>query len=109
MSSHPTTDLDAVVEALRAHQRFLITTHENPDGDALGSLLALKLGLQQLGKDPAMYLAGRAPLPAEYGFMQLGDLRRELPEELAERVLVAVDCAKESRLGPDPEILASAP
>jgi len=33
------TDLDAVVAAIRGHERFLVTTHENPDGDALGSLL----------------------------------------------------------------------
>jgi phosphoesterase RecJ-like protein len=36
------------------------------------------------------------------------DLRRELPDDASERVLVAVDCANESRLGPDPEILMSA-
>src|SRR5437899_3121799 len=37
MSSQGTTrDLAAVVEALRAHGRFLVTTHENPDGDELG-------------------------------------------------------------------------
>ena len=37
----------AVVEALRAHDRFLVTSHENPDGDALGSLLAAKLALDR--------------------------------------------------------------
>src|SRR5919108_5267571 len=113
MSSPPTTpttnpDLDAVVAALRDHDRFLVTTHENPDGDALGSLLAMELALDQLGKDAVMYLAGPVPLPQEYAFMRLDDLRRELPEDAAERVLVAVDCANESRLGPDPEILMSA-
>jgi phosphoesterase RecJ-like protein len=108
-SPHTTTgDRAAVTEALRAHDRFLLTTHENPDGDALGSLLALRLGLEQLGKDVVMYLAGQAPLPGEYRFMQLDDLHRDLPEDAGERVLVAVDCAKEGRLGPDPEILASA-
>src|SRR2546429_189985 len=45
MSSPETNDLAAVVEALREHDRFTVTTHENPDGDALGSLLATKLGL----------------------------------------------------------------
>ena len=42
MSSPQTTanDLSAVAEAIRSHDRFLVTTHENPDGDALGSLLA---------------------------------------------------------------------
>jgi bifunctional oligoribonuclease and PAP phosphatase NrnA len=114
MSSSQTTtkqraDLEAVVEALRAHDRFLVTTHENPDGDALGSLLAATLGLRQLGKDAYMYLAGHAPLPGEYMFMPLDELKREVPPEAGERVVVAVDCANESRLGPDPEILHQSP
>jgi phosphoesterase RecJ-like protein len=113
MSSSQTTttqkaDLEAVVEALRSHDRFLVTTHENPDGDALGSLLAATLALRQLGKDVYMYLAGHAPLPGEYGFMPLDELARQLPQE-NERVVLAVDCANESRLGPDPEILHQAP
>jgi phosphoesterase RecJ-like protein len=101
-------DLAAVVDALRAHDRFLVTTHENPDGDALGSLLAMTLALRQLGKDAYMYLAGGAPLPGEYSFMPLEELSRAVPADAGERVLVAVDCANESRLGPDPEILQTA-
>src|SRR3954468_10719552 len=100
-----TTDLQAVAETLRAHDLFLVTTHENPDGDALGSLLATTLALRSLGKDAYMYLVGQAPLPGEYSFMELTDLHRDLPADAGERVLVAVDCANESRLGPDPEIL----
>ena len=102
-------DLQAVADAIRTHERFLVTTHENPDGDALGSLLASHLALLQLGKDSIMYLAGPAPLPAEYRFLGLEELRRELPEDAAERVLLAVDCANETRLGPDPAILHHAP
>ena len=109
MSSSRTNDLDAVVEALRAHDRFLLITHENPDGDALGSLLATKRALDLLGKDAVMYLYGDSPLPQEYRFMELDELRRVLPEDAAERVLVALDCANERRLGPDPTILARAP
>jgi phosphoesterase RecJ-like protein len=114
MSSSQTTttqkaDLAAVVEALRSHDRFLVTTHENPDGDALGSLLAATIALRQLGKDAQMYLPGPAPLPAEYAFMPLDELQRELPPGAAERVLFAVDCANESRLGSDPKILTQAP
>ena len=111
MSSSRTTspsDHAAVVAALRSHDRFLVTTHENPDGDALGSMLALTLALRQLGKDAVMYLAGSAPLPGEYSFMALDELQRSLPGDAGDRVLVAVDCANESRLGPDPEILVSA-
>jgi bifunctional oligoribonuclease and PAP phosphatase NrnA len=110
MSSHQTTsEVAAVADAIRSHDRFLLITHENPDGDALGSILGLKLALDQLGKDAVMYLYGDAPLPAEYRFMELEDLHRELPDDWRDRVLIAVDCANESRPGPDPEPLDGAP
>jgi phosphoesterase RecJ-like protein len=110
MSSPQTTasDLAAVAGAIREHDRFVLTTHENPDGDALGSLLAAKLALGQLGKDTVMVLHGDAPLPVEYGFMPLGDLQRRWPDDVAERVLLAVDCANESRIA-DPEVLGRVP
>jgi len=95
------TDLQAVAEALRAHDRFLVVTHENADGDALGSLLATTVALRQLGKDVEMFLSGDSAVPREYGFMQLAGLLRELPDDVGERVLVAVDCAKADRIGPD--------
>jgi len=102
------SELGAVVEALRAHDRFLVVAHENPDGDALGSLLGLTLGLRSLGKDAVMYLSGGAPLPGEYGFLELDDLQRTVPADLETRVLVAVDCASEQRIGPEPELLRRA-
>src|SRR6266581_2701178 len=107
MSSRQRTsdDLRAVADTLRSHDRFLIVTHENPDGDALGSLLALN----SLGKDSEMYLYGDAPLPREYGFMPLDGLRRAVPPDAGERVLVALDCANEQRLGPDQSVLEAAP
>src|ERR671934_1746239 len=108
-SPQTTTDLEGVANAIRDHDRFLLVTHENPDGDALGSILAMKLALDQLGKDAVMYLYGDAPLPAEYRFMELGDLHRKLPDDWRKRVLLALDCANERRVGPDPELLAGAP
>jgi bifunctional oligoribonuclease and PAP phosphatase NrnA len=110
MSSPQTTNPDfaAVAEAIRTRDRFLVVTHENPDGDALGSLLAAKLVLDSLGKDSVTYMGGQAPLPAEYGFMPLGELPRTVPEDAPERVLLALDCANASRLGPDSEQLLQA-
>jgi bifunctional oligoribonuclease and PAP phosphatase NrnA len=108
MSSPETNDLAAVVQALRSHDRFLVTTHENPDGDALGSLLAAQLGLAQLGKDAVMTLCGNAPLPGEYTFMPLEGLRGDWPEDADTRVLLALDCANETRIA-DPSILERAP
>ncbi|HXY84052.1 MAG TPA: bifunctional oligoribonuclease/PAP phosphatase NrnA [Gaiellaceae bacterium] len=94
-----TTDLASVVDAIRSRERFLLTTHENPDGDALGSILATKLALDQLGKDVVMALHGDAPLPGEYSFMPLAELRRRWPDDVSGRVLLALDCANESRIG----------
>jgi bifunctional oligoribonuclease and PAP phosphatase NrnA len=110
MSSPQTTksELAAVADAIRGRERFLLTTHENPDGDALGSLLAAKLALDQLGKDAVMVLYGDAPLPGEYQFMPLAELRRRWPDDVSERALVALDCANESRIA-DPDVLGRVP
>ena len=102
------TDLQAVVDAIRSNDRFVVVTHENPDGDALGSLRATALALGSIGKDAVMYLAGSAPMPAEYRFLDLSDLQRELPPDTEERVLVAVDCASERRIGPDDDAVRRA-
>ncbi len=99
------TELENVANAVRAHERFVVTTHENPDGDALGSLLATKLMLEALGKEARMYLAGTVPPPREYRFMPLDELQRAEAPPMEGRVLVAVDCANESRLGRDAERL----
>src|ERR1700690_2753796 len=105
MTNHVTTstDVPAVAAAIRSHTRFCVVTHENPDGDALGSMLATPLGLAALDNDGVMYLSGAAPLPAEYPFLPLGGVTRELPQDIEERVLLAVDCANERRIGPDRE------
>src|SRR3982750_5042848 len=109
MSSPQTTaDIPAAARAIRERDRFLVASHENPDGDALGSLLATKLALDQLGKDAVMVLVGDAPLPGEYAFMELEELQRRWPDDVAERVLLAVDCANESRIA-DPEGLGRVP
>jgi bifunctional oligoribonuclease and PAP phosphatase NrnA len=111
MTQTPMTDMQAVVAALRDRDRFLVTSHEAPDGDALGSLLAMHLALEQLGKDSVMFLGGPAPLPGEYRFLELRDrgLLRELPADARERTLVAVDCASAGRVGAEPGVVEQAP
>jgi phosphoesterase RecJ-like protein len=109
MSSTQGSELAAVAAALRNNDRFLLVTHENPDGDALGSILGLKLGLDRLGKDSVMYLGGDTDPPAEYAFLGLDELRRELPEDAATRVLVALDCANVQRMGQAASLLGDVP
>jgi len=91
-------ELRAVLDELRSADRFLLTTHENPDGDALGSLLALHGVLGQLGKDSVMYLAAKEfPLPLEYRFLQLEEVFHEPPADVVDRTLVFLDCGNIDR------------
>jgi bifunctional oligoribonuclease and PAP phosphatase NrnA len=113
MSSTQTNTTEAaglaeVAAAIRGHDRFLVTTHENPDGDALGSLLAMTLALRELGKDAVMYLFGEVPIPNEYEFMKFAGLVRGSNPDTSDRVVVAVDCANERRLGPESGLLEHA-
>jgi phosphoesterase RecJ-like protein len=103
--------MEAVVAELRERDGFLVTSHEAPDGDALGSLLATELALRSLGKDAVMFLGGEAPLPGEYRFLALPErgLLRALPADAGARTLVAVDCASASRVGAEPGLVEQAP
>jgi bifunctional oligoribonuclease and PAP phosphatase NrnA len=103
-------DIAAVAAALERRDRFLVTSHEAPDGDALGSLLAMHLALEQLGKDSVMFLGGPSPLPGEYRFLELSDrgLLRQLPADVEERTLVALDCASATRVGAEPGLVERA-
>jgi phosphoesterase RecJ-like protein len=89
---------DEVLQAIRGHERFCLTTHERPDGDAVGSLAAMQGVLAALGKEALAFLpAEEFPLPYEYRFLKLEGLVTEPPEDLAERVLIFLDCGNIDR------------
>jgi phosphoesterase RecJ-like protein len=60
-----------IVEEIRNNQSFLLTTHEGPDGDAVGSTLALASILRKTGKDVVVHY--RDPVPDLYGFLPGSD------------------------------------
>ena len=94
-----TTDMEAIAESIRERERFLLTTHEGPDGDALGSLLAMHHLLGQLGKDSVMFLAAKEfPLPIEYRFLPLEEVFHEPPADMADRTVVFLDCGNIDRM-----------
>ena len=98
LSARDSTVEDIVAE-IRDADRFLLTTHENPDGDALGSLLAMHHVLGALGKDSVMFLASKEfPLPIEYRFLPLEEVFHEAPVDLVDRVLVFLDCGNADRM-----------
>src|SRR5262245_17468032 len=94
-------DWSPLNELVRRHHRFLLTTHVRPDGDGLGSMLALADVLQQQGKVTQMVVA--SALPPRYDFLDPGrSVRRfELPGEeyrQAEAVVV-LDTGTWNQLG----------
>src|SRR3954467_11096894 len=94
--------LAEVAEEIRAADRFLLTTHEGPDGDALGSLLAVHRILQALGKDSLMFLAAKEfPLPVEYRFLPLEEIFHEPPADISDRVVILLDCGNIDRMPVD--------
>ncbi len=96
------TELDYVVEELRHADKLLLTTHENPDGDALGSLLGMHWILRQLGKDSLMYLSpDEFPLPYEYRDMESSEIVGAPPADMEERVAVFLDCGNIDRMPVD--------
>jgi bifunctional oligoribonuclease and PAP phosphatase NrnA len=96
------SDIDRVADAIRAGDRFLLTTHENPDGDALGSLLATHLILEDLGKDSVMFMTAKEfPLPVEYRFLPLEEVFHEPPADIADRLVVFLDCGNIDRMPVD--------
>ena len=88
---------------LRAADKLLLTTHENPDGDALGSLLAMHGILTQLGKDSVMYMSpDEFPLPWEYRWLPLDrGLVMTPPPDVAERTILFLDCGNIDRMPVD--------
>lgn len=86
------------IEALRDSDSFVLATHEHPDGDAIGSLLALGWVLQAIGKDVVVYVdAADIPLPYEYDWLDVSEVQTERPADLAERTVVMLDCGNAER------------
>jgi phosphoesterase RecJ-like protein len=89
---------DEVLDELREASKLVVVTHENPDGDALGSLIAMQEMLLALGKDSAMFIdASEFPLPHEYQFFELPGLVERPPADLEHRTFVFLDCGNVER------------
>ena len=94
-----TSSRELVLEALREGERFVLTTHEHPDGDALGSLAAM----QQRARARSARTPSRScrrdefPLPYEYRFLELPQLVTSVPDDVGERTVVFLDCGNIDR------------
>ncbi len=89
--------LRKIVEEIRAGGRFLISTHLNPEGDAIGSALALGAGLRGMGKE--VVILTQDPTPDVLLFLPgAGEIRHQAPPGPFDAA-IAVDCGDRERLG----------
>ena len=94
----------AIARELRDNKRFLLTTHVNPDGDAIGSLGALALVLEDMGKKVVAYCQDE--IPAFLRFLPYSDrIVREIPGPERFDVAVVLDCGELDRIGNAAEVL----
>jgi phosphoesterase RecJ-like protein len=89
---------EEVLERLREDSRFVLATHENPDGDALGSLVGMHRLLSELGKHAEVFISPEdLPLPFEYRIFDLEDLIQSPPADIARRTVIFLDCGNIDR------------
>lgn len=100
---HATAEEVAGVLA-RPGERFVVTSHHNPDGDALGSMLGIARALRAAGQDVVLAHADAPGVPDDIAFLlaEGEEIAPDLPADVGERVLVAVDCATEQRMWREP-------
>ncbi len=108
MSRYDVPDWDAAVAALADADEVALACHVNPDGDALGSLLAASLALRKLGKKTyPTWGATPAKVPASYAFLPGVDHLVDPGDLPPVRTFLALDCGAADRLG-DAEAAAHA-
>ncbi len=90
--------LDAFEALVNDNEHFLVVAHASPDGDAVGSTLALSLLLQEQGKKVTTY--NRDPVPYNFEFLPgVESWRTDLDDLSHVDVTVLLDCAMPSRIG----------
>lgn len=86
-----------IVQAIKAGESFAIATHINPDGDALGSAIALAMALESIGKKVMVY--DRDGVPLTYDFLPGAEMVSTNAGELKADTLILVDCNNLTRAG----------
>lgn len=87
-----------VIEALKKNNKFLITAHVNLEGDSLGSQLAMKELLQNLGK--SAFIVDSDPVPEHYKFLpKAGQILNKMDKTLDFDAAIVLDCPTLKRTG----------
>ncbi len=84
-------------DAIRAHQTFALMSHVRPDGDAIGSQIALGHALEQMGK--TVHYLNEDGLPESLEFLPLSEKIEQADQPVEVEVAIALDTASQARLG----------
>jgi phosphoesterase RecJ-like protein len=86
-----------VLELIKNNQNFLVVSHKNPDGDSIGSEIALAMALMKLKKNVCVYNSD--PPPMRYSKFPKASLIQTEKKNFKEDVTIFVDCAEIDRIG----------
>lgn len=100
--------MDQIIQQLNNSNHVLIASHTNPDGDAIGSLLAVGLALDSLNKKTVLF--NESPIPAVYRFLPFIELiEHEIKDSYAFDTAVILDCGNIQRIGRSAETVSRIP
>lgn len=89
--------LKKILELIEENERFLILSHRNPDGDSLGSEIALALSLRKLGKK--VYIYNQDSPPKRYSKFPKASMVQTEKKDFEEEVIFVLDCSEIDRIG----------
>ncbi len=94
-----TTEIIEIIEIIKSRNRFLITSHMDPDGDSIGSQLALYHILRSLGKEAMAVNQGA--MPSKYKFLDPDGIIRFSGSDLpfVPEVVFLMECPSPERIG----------
>jgi phosphoesterase RecJ-like protein len=89
-------------DTIREASSIVILTHANPDADAAAAALGMRTLVRNLGSEPSLVAAGDGQMPANLEFLNGSDEMRQSDDQavIDADLVILVDCADPSRLGP---------
>ena len=93
-------DYDSIINKLKGGKRFLVVSHSSPDGDAIGSTIAMGIFLERMGKEATLYNVDG--VPANLRFLPRSEsVVSSLPAEESWDAAIMVDCGQRKRISED--------
>ena len=97
-----------IIQQLKNSRSVLIASHVNPDGDAIGSLLAMGLALDALNIKATLY--NESDIPAVYRFLpEIHRIQNQISRVHAYETAIILDCSNLDRIGRATDIVTQIP